>query len=260
MIIKCLQRLKSWSSNVCKVKKNWSSTAYKKSKLWSSNAWKYKNVDRQASRVKIKRRSLLSWGFTDQAYHDCQTRQGDDCSSSNGKFDVTRPMWWNFLQKSLNAIVLCKEGEDNPAKNPILEDKEDVDNSIEHLHHLLVCLFVCLLQESADCHGVCTFNHCPSVLDNHTWARVKSWYVSNGNIDIGLLTFIKCQFLDPSPPCLLFCQQLSAFAFAASVFTPFSTMTLWILTKNEKKILFTILPFVRAANRWIYFLFKKLLP
>lgn len=46
-----------------------------------------------------------------------------------------------FFMQSL----LCKEDEDDPAKDPILEDKEDVHDSIDHiLHHLSpdVCLLL----------------------------------------------------------------------------------------------------------------------
>ena len=56
-----------------------------------------------------------------------------------------------FIMQSL----LCKEDEDDPAKNPVLEDEEDVHDSIDHiLHHLSpdVCLLLFLARVTSPSH------------------------------------------------------------------------------------------------------------
>merc|ERR1712130_387601 len=60
-----------------------------------------------------------------QAHHYSESRQGDDGGCS---------------QSPLVMTILCKVDEDNPVKNPILEDKEDVHQSIARCipHHLQV--------------------------------------------------------------------------------------------------------------------------
>ena len=90
-----------WSSKVCK-------DGYKFSEIWGGRG-------------------------SDQAHHDSKARQGNDGTSSKRPlvmtipaeaFDEVRKQGKFYLYQ--NAVLLCKENEDNPVKNPILQDEEDV--------------------------------------------------------------------------------------------------------------------------------------
>ena len=88
--------------------------------------------------------------MTDQAHHDCEARKSDDGRGSTSPFVVTSPanrlLAYQIIPICENKenfmffeILLCKQEGDDQVENPILEDKEDVDDSKEHLiRHLLL--------------------------------------------------------------------------------------------------------------------------